>query len=166
MTNRHEFSVAQYSLSHWRVLSVGFVAAFLFGCAHSKCPLPVRHEVLIPKPFDVVWPAVIQEAATAGTSSADRTTGSIHLEDVPLDDNSFPIEQYACNPGGTFAQWGRSRVTLHFDVVPVSRSETRVNVVCRLYRFSSKRDDAWRLWPSTGRLEQQLLTNISARAAQ
>ena len=166
MSNRYEFRIAQYCLSLGRLLSVGCATAFLFGCAHSKCPLPVQHEVLIPKPFDVVWPAVIQEAAAAGTNNADRTTGSIHVEEVRLDDNSLPIEQYACSPGGTFAHWTSSRVMLHFDVVPVSPTETRVNVVCRFYRFSSKRDDAWRMWPSTGRLEQQLLANISARAAQ
>src|SRR5687768_10804221 len=95
MSNRHEFSVAQYSFSLWRFWCVGFVAAFLCGCAHSKCPFPVRHEILIPKPFDVVWPAVIQEAAIAGTNNADRTTGAIHVEDVRLDGTSVPIEQYA-----------------------------------------------------------------------
>ena len=166
MSNKSEYIGGQYFPSFCRFILLGCIASVLSGCAHSKCPLPVRHEVTIPKPYDVVWAAVVEEAATAGTNSADRITGSVHVEKTWLQESDLPLEQYACDPESWWAHWSDSRLILHFDVLLVSPMETRVVVVCRFYRFDSKKEHAWRVWPSTGRLEQQVLSNIRTHSSE
>jgi len=168
MRNKPEHSPARCFRFLAAASSLICATAFFFGCASSRPGCDVLHRsISIAQPFDAVWPAVLQAAAKVSTNvTAERTMGSVQADEVALHEPWFPITAYACQPSGVFTEWGTSRMTIKFTVLPKSSNETQVTVACRFYRFSTAAGDAWRRWPSNGRFEQQLLSNVVARASQ
>lgn len=145
-----------------------WATVFLAGCAHTRPRCGVAQKVIsIPLPFDAVWPAVVQEANGVSTNSiADRSLGSVQIDDVPLHASWFSIRSYTCKPTGPLADWSTAKLKASFTVQTKSANETEVTVACRFYRFSASADDHWRRWPSNGRFEEQLLSSIAAHAAR
>lgn len=168
MSNKSEVLRPRRLRSLSAALFLGCAAAFLSGCAHPGpgCGV-IQQSISIPLPFEAVWPAVVQEAAGLSTNSiADRLTGSVQTDEVALHESWFPINDYACKPAGAFEDWSSARLTTSFTVLPKSGNETQVTISCRFYRFCTSSSDVWRRWPSNGRFEQQVLSNIAARATQ
>jgi hypothetical protein len=79
-----------------------------------------------------------------------------------LDEATFPFLDYARNPASGGTGWGGARYQVRFLVVPISPHNINVRVTALYFRYATG-PGAWRMWPSTGLMEQQIIAKLRSR---
>ena len=141
------------------------LTVFLAGCAHTPPnPVPVlENQVRFNDSFDRVWAAVALEASALDLNShMDLSVSTIETSELPLDEATFPFLDYARNPASAGTGWGGARYQVRFAVVPISPHNINVRVTARYYRYATG-PGAWRMWPSAGRMEQEIIAKLRSR---
>ena len=142
------------------------LVAFLAGCTHNKpsSPVPVvENQIRFHRSFGDVWAAVALEASALDPNShLDLSVSTIETSELPLDEATFPFLDYARNPASSGTGWGGARYQVRFLVVPISPHNINVRVTA-LYFCYGTGPGAWRVWPSTGRMEQEILAKLVSR---
>jgi len=158
----------------WRFVGARFLhslacllagGAFVVGCAHAPITPPsgLGNPVEFNFPFERVWEAIAGEALSIDPKSRfDLAAGTAETGSLPVTQPPFPFSEYALNPSSSDKHWSNSTYAVNFLVSPIAPDRVKVDVTCVFFRFNSS-DSAWRRWPSTGQMEQGILTRLHDR---
>jgi hypothetical protein len=137
-------------------------AAFLFGgCAHER-PAAWRNTTVLNEPFEKAWNSAIDYAGVFGAPvTANLLEGAIQTGEIRVEMEDFPFEGFATEPG-VFHKWGPRRFNARYELRKLSESQTAVSVTCHFSAYSIN-IGRWHSWPSNGKYEEFLVSDLRSR---
>lgn len=140
-------------------LVLGSIA--LCGC-QTPPPAPnVEASRVIQKPYDQVWPVIVQ-----AVSAQDYPMKIVQKDSGIIETENFSpgiLRGAATPPRGLFLPaWGQTRARLSILATPSGTNATNVKVVGHFEGFEYNVTHEWFVWNSTGQFENQFLNKVGA----
>jgi hypothetical protein len=150
--------------SGWRSLAPLLCTVALLlacGCATDRPP-QWQNTAVLDVPYNRVFNDIVEFTRSfAPDTYVDALHGIVRTPDLRANLEEFPFDHFSREPG-VFHEWSTRRFNTRYEVRRVSEEKTEVSIAAHYSAFSTA-DNCWLVWPSNGKYEEFLLSELRDR---